>query len=656
MGVSTRKKLAKLVEEYGEALYEDERRCRSLLLDVIRNSRDVAVLSAAVSAGIVNDLKSSNSGMPFEARARVFAKRLHNEYGLSEDFALWSVESWALALGVVTEDDIATKKTNRSRNADERSKQTDAKRHDVATPIDSARDAKVESKKTNAAAEYQFALGEAVEKNCFLDIDKLAEAEKYYREAVSLDPENPKYKLALGRCLKLQDAIDGNPEAGRRHNKATAYLRFAEKYYQDALTQDPDNADCVFKLAQSLEYQSKTFEAEKFYRKAIALQPDNSVYLKSLGIMLYHQGRTEEALQLLKKAASLAPADFESRAISGVILLNNKDYTRAFPYLHNAVKLNPTDAYLQYSLGFCLFVGCNQPVEAEAHFRKAIELDENYAAAHFGLAASLESQGEYFEAERFYRKAIALQPDNPVCLKSLGRMLYYQDRTEEALQFLTKAASLDPADSGSLALIGLIFCNRKDYAQALPYFQDAVKLNPTDAHLQYWLGDCLFGCNQPIEAGAHFRKAVELDEDYAAAHYGLAVVLALQNKFKDAKYHAEKAAMLDPTNADYRSLADKISGSSSSSSSSGSDCFVATACFGDAGAHEVRLLRTYRDEILVRSRMGRAFISWYYTHGPKLADSIRYRPAVKLVVRNLLIRPCALMVGLFLRIKQNVGA
>jgi len=453
VGVSTRKKLAKLVEEYGEALYEDERRCRSLLLDVIKNSRDVAVLSAAVSAGIVNDLKSSTSDMPFEARARVFAKRLHNEYGLSEDFALWSVESWALALGVVTEDDIATKKTNRSRNADERSKQTDAKPHDVAKPIDSARD---------------------------------------------------------------------------------------EKCYRDTLDRDSYNADYAFKLAQSLEGKGEYFKAEQFYLKALAYQPGNLVYLKSLGKMLANQDRTEEALQFLTKAASLDPADFESRTIIGVILLKNKDYARAFPYLQDAVKLNPTDAYLQCMLGFCLL-----------------------------------------------------------------------------------------------------------------------------------------GYNQPNEAKPYFRKAIELDENYADAHYGLAWVLFLQKRFKDAKYHLGRAIIFNPTNADYRSLADKISSRSSSSSrgrgsessrrksqssrrssaSSGEDdCFVATACFGDADAHEVRLLRIYRDEILVRSRVGRAFISWYYTHGPRFAESIRHRPAVKLVVRNLLIRPCALMAGLFLRIKQNVGA
>ncbi len=48
-------------------------------------------------------------------------------------------------------------------------------------------------------------------------------------------------------------------------------------------------------------------------------------------------------------------------------------------------------------------------------------------------------------------------------------------------------------------------------------------------------------------------------------------------------------------------------------------CFVATAAYGSYGHPDVVALRRFRDEILVLSRAGRAFIRVYRAHGPKLA-------------------------------------
>ena len=45
-------------------------------------------------------------------------------------------------------------------------------------------------------------------------------------------------------------------------------------------------------------------------------------------------------------------------------------------------------------------------------------------------------------------------------------------------------------------------------------------------------------------------------------------------------------------------------------------CFIATAVYGSPMAREVGLLREYRDNVLTRSRHGRAFIWAYFQVGP----------------------------------------
>ena len=62
-------------------------------------------------------------------------------------------------------------------------------------------------------------------------------------------------------------------------------------------------------------------------------------------------------------------------------------------------------------------------------------------------------------------------------------------------------------------------------------------------------------------------------------------------------------------------------------------CFVLTACYGSYDAPTVIAFRSFRDQHLAQSKLGRNFISWYYTHGPKWAEVINDKPRVKAVFR-----------------------
>lgn len=74
-------------------------------------------------------------------------------------------------------------------------------------------------------------------------------------------------------------------------------------------------------------------------------------------------------------------------------------------------------------------------------------------------------------------------------------------------------------------------------------------------------------------------------------------------------------------------------------------CFIATAACGSAMAPEVELLRGFRDEVLARRAMGRAFVSFYDRWSPPLAGWIAGRNLARKVVRASFIRPLAWVVA-----------
>jgi hypothetical protein len=84
------------------------------------------------------------------------------------------------------------------------------------------------------------------------------------------------------------------------------------------------------------------------------------------------------------------------------------------------------------------------------------------------------------------------------------------------------------------------------------------------------------------------------------------------------------------------------SGSSSGSSSVASYCFIATAAYGTPASQDVLTLRAFRDNYLLKSRLGAAFVDNYYKISPPLARFICDKPVLRKLVR-LLLKPFVLI-------------
>jgi hypothetical protein len=70
-------------------------------------------------------------------------------------------------------------------------------------------------------------------------------------------------------------------------------------------------------------------------------------------------------------------------------------------------------------------------------------------------------------------------------------------------------------------------------------------------------------------------------------------------------------------------------------------CFIATAAYGTKFAPDVMILKQYRDDILLRSSIGRASVQVYYLFSPPIAEVIEISGMLRKLVRNILVRPLA---------------
>ncbi len=87
---------------------------------------------------------------------------------------------------------------------------------------------------------------------------------------------------------------------------------------------------------------------------------------------------------------------------------------------------------------------------------------------------------------------------------------------------------------------------------------------------------------------------------------------------------------------------------SSGGKAMGDFCFIATAAWGTKSAHDVVILRRFRDVFLLTNPVGRAFVRAYYATSPPIARFIRHSEILRAVVRTAL-KPFVLFARLSLK-------
>ena len=68
----------------------------------------------------------------------------------------------------------------------------------------------------------------------------------------------------------------------------------------------------------------------------------------------------------------------------------------------------------------------------------------------------------------------------------------------------------------------------------------------------------------------------------------------------------------------------------------GGPCYIATAVYGDYDAPQVLTLRRFRDEVLLKSKAGQAFVAFYYKHSPRYAEKLKDHKLINQFVRFVL--------------------
>ncbi|MBW9063358.1 tetratricopeptide repeat protein [Rhizobium herbae] len=184
--------------------------------------------------------------------------------------------------------------------------------------------------------------------------------------------------------------------------------------------------------------------------------------------------------------------------------------------------------------------------QANTCFRRAIELDPNYAAPYGGLGMVyvLDHQNRWTDtpetsldqAERFASEAIARDDKDPFSHYVAAVVAFCQKNYERWADEAHRSLSLNPNYAPALNLAGLVHLYTGAPAKAIPYTERAMRLDPALGH-QYvhFLGTAHFVMGEYEKAAALFRDRIAVSPTTDLSRAFLASALGHLGKLDEAR-------------------------------------------------------------------------------------------------------------------------
>jgi TolB-like protein/Tfp pilus assembly protein PilF/predicted Ser/Thr protein kinase len=221
-----------------------------------------------------------------------------------------------------------------------------------------------------------------------------------------------------------------------------------------------------------------------------------------------------------------------------------KDLNKAIELFNQAIEKDPNYALayvgLADSYSLFSFYGDARPKDvfprAKAAAKKALEIDETLAEAHNSLAYVYERYDWNWNAsEAEFKRALELNPNYATGHFWYGELLTCLGRFEEAIREMKRALELDPVSLIINSMLGWAYVMARQPDQGLAQLQETLEIEPNFA-IAYWMLGLVNLDKRNFRAAIDaMNKTRELSGDAAVAITGLGQAYAAAGRHEETK-------------------------------------------------------------------------------------------------------------------------
>ena len=232
-------------------------------------------------------------------------------------------------------------------------------------------------------------------------------------------------------------------------------------------------------------------------------------------------------------------------------------FPKATAAARRALELDDKLAEAHTALAYAKFRGEWDWAGAEREFKRAIELNYDYAQAHQWYGNYLVAMGRPEEAIEEARRTLALDPTSLIIQAHFGFIDYFAHRYDEAIAESQKTLRLDPNFFAARRYLGLSYSQKGMHAQAIAEFQRAVGSGGGSPVLKAELANTLGVAGRKDEARRILQELLEQSKTRHISPYHIAIIYAgLEDREKAfewlEKAFTEKADFIVYMNVDPR--------------------------------------------------------------------------------------------------------
>lgn len=152
----------------------------------------------------------------------------------------------------------------------------------------------------------------------------------------------------------------------------------------------------------------------------------------------------------------------------------------------------------------------------------------------FHMAAAQFQAGQFREAEAMYRKILEVQPSHTEAWLQLGEVFFHLGRHDEGTACYRQAIQFHAQSLSACVDLGNALMNRGRLPEAIAAFEEGLKIDPDRPEVHYNLGNVYAQAADWDKAIACYQQALVLRPDYEKARSNLGCAYLDQNRFSEA--------------------------------------------------------------------------------------------------------------------------
>lgn len=191
-----------------------------------------------------------------------------------------------------------------------------------------------------------------------------------------------------------------------------------------------------------------------------------------------------------------------------------------------AIALDETLGEAHNSLAYATYRYYWDFAEAESEFKRAIELNPNYASAHFWYGEYLYCLSRFDESLKKIHMALELDPVSLIINAFLGPLYNTMGQPEKGISQLQKTLDMDPNFAAAHYHFTFIYSDLNRYPEAIAAAKKAVELSPSSPLLIASLGSVYARAGQAEEANKILKELLELSKVGYTPPYWIAEIYA----------------------------------------------------------------------------------------------------------------------------------